>query len=102
MDQLLRRFSLFDGIARIAFRAQIFYTGTVFLPHVPDGVQKEFRKKLPWKSADAAQAQDGDLDDKDALSDVSDDLEIVVVEQGSCMINVTDAPGVRLQDDSFS
>jgi hypothetical protein len=56
-QQLLRRFSLIDVISRSAFRVQVYYTGIVYVPSIPETSDTEHRMSLPWARPEAADAQ---------------------------------------------
>jgi hypothetical protein len=83
-EQLIRRFSLIDGVARLAFKAQIFFSGTIFIPAVPADVETEFRVRLPWK-----EHKNGD-----GNGAASGRVPNLFPEQGMCVIRLSAAPGI--------
>ena len=52
-QQLFRRFSLIDVISRYAFRVQVYYTGVVYVPSIPETSETEHRMSLPWARPEA-------------------------------------------------
>jgi hypothetical protein len=81
--QLLRRFCLFDVIARIAYKVQVVYTGKIFVPKVPEGAVTKMVIGLPWK-----QASETD----NTTSSNSSNIEDILTDQRFCHITVSSAP----------
>lgn len=78
--QLLRRFCLFDVIARLAYKVQVLYTGKIFVPKMPEDAKTTMVIELPWKQTDNTTSSD------------SSNIEDILTDQRFCHITVSSAP----------
>lgn len=91
-QQLLRRFCLIDTVAVYAFRCQVYFSGTVFVPYIPSGAKIEELVPLPWKKT-SPEAEP----EESKHSWVSDDVRGLTPDANSCVIKVALAPNCGFQ-----
>jgi hypothetical protein len=90
-EQLLRRFSLIDVIARSAYRVQVYYTRIVYVPRIPDEAVTEFRIALPW--AIPGEDNQGHIQSDPDREILTGELTEPIPDKATAIIRVSTAPG---------